>query len=145
MFFIVIPKCLLINGELEGYIYINNKKLMINNYSFFINGYLFYQINEDYKNDISYYIYNYNQIRQYNNFHNIIKTTNNKENIFSNNIITIKQNKMNPYSILIKANEQIYEHTKLYFNTNKEFIIESEYIYIPAFEILHELYMELFY
>ncbi len=125
MFFIVIPQCLLINEELQGYILINNTKIMIENYSFFINGYLFYQINEILK-DYKYYINNYNEFRKFSSFNNILKINNHKEIIYSNNIIKITQNIDEPYFLTIEGIQQTYLCKKLYFNINKEFIIEEK-------------------
>jgi hypothetical protein len=134
MFFIVIPQCLLINEELNGYIIINKYKIMIENYSFCINGYLLYQINEELKN-YDYYIYNYNQIRHYNNFNNMSVCIKNNKKIFSNNVIKITFDYLSPFFINIKACEQSYICNKMYFNTNKEFIIENKINYLPSFNI----------
>ena len=145
MYFIVIPQSLLVNEELNGYINIinNNIKININDFTFYINGYLFYQINEVFKSDISYYIYNYNKITTFDNFHNIQKTINNTEMIFSNNIIFIKLKFNEPSIIYIKAHEQTYKSKKAYFNKNKEFIIEYEYKTMPAFELYFDLFLKL--
>ncbi len=139
MHFIVIPQCLLINGELEGYININNNiDINISNFTFSIYGYLFYKIDYEFKNDISYYIFNYNQNRTFSNFNNIQKSTINKKNIFSNNVINIKQDDLDPYNIIIKSIEQTYECKRMYFNTNKEFIIENEIITLPSFQVTYD-------
>ena len=147
MFFVVIPQSLLVNEELNGYININsnniNIKININDFTFYINGYLFYQINEVFKSDVSYYIYNYNQITTFDNFNNMQKTINNKGMIFSNNIIVIKLNFNDAAIVNIKAKEQTYMCKKLYFNKNKEFIIEYEYKTMPAFDINFDLFLKL--
>ena len=66
-------------------------------------------------------------------------TYNNKQIIFSNNIISIKL-LFESYNIInIKCKENTYECKKLYFNKNKEFIIESEIKTLPAFEISYDL------
>ncbi len=134
MFFIVIPKCMLINEELNGYIKINNTNniIMIENYSFIINGYLFYQIFEELKN-INYEIYNYNQKRIYSNFSNISVIIKENKKIYSNNVIEITHY-INESYILIKATETKYLCKKMYFNKNKEFIIEEKFKTIPSFE-----------
>ncbi len=136
MFFIVIPKFILINEELEGYILVNNKTIiMIKNFSFIINDYLFYQIND---NNISYEIYNYNQRRIYNEFTNIILKKSLNTMIFSNNIIQIIYNLKDNY-IFIKAKKCIYSSKKIYFNSNKELIIEDEIKTSPPFETYHTI------
>jgi hypothetical protein len=147
MFFIVIPKCILINEELNGHIIIDNNKktikIMINNYSFYINDYLFYQIN-DRINNLTYCIYNYNQYRilpglTINNRNTInasyyMKDYNNNIT-YTNNIIEISHKTTEPNSIIINAKECSYICEKKYFNTNKEFIIEDKIQTIPSFKI----------
>ncbi len=132
MFLIVIPKFILINEDLEGYILVNNKKIiMIKNFSFIINDYLFYQIDDI--NLVSYEIYHYNQNRIYNEFTNIMLKKYINTLIFSNNIIQITYH-LNDKYIFIKAKELIYLSKKIYFNSNKELIIEDEFKISPPFE-----------
>jgi hypothetical protein len=137
MFFIVIPKFILINEELEGYILVNNKTIiMIKNFSFIINDYLFYQINVN--NTISYEIYNYNKKRICNEFTNIILKKTINTLIFSNNIIQITYNLKDKY-IFIKAKECIYLSKKIYFNSNKELIIKDKIKTSPPFETYYSI------
>ncbi len=151
MFYISIPQCCLINEELDGYlmIYIDYKPIyiMIKAYTFQYSGYLFYKINRPFNINIKYNIYNYSQINvisTINNSSQWLRDQNNEFNIFTNILKNIKQTNYsngivnilhNSDYIIIKASETTYTCKRLYFNTNKEFIIDSIEKTLPAFKL----------